>query len=193
MKKELPRKMIHIGFGTVFLVMIYYFGTELSFWILSLIFLAGLVVSLVIKKGHDISILVKIIRAVERDYEKHWPGKAALLFFIAAIILLYFFKNDSLIVLAGLSTAIYGDAAAALMGKGIGKIKIGFNNTLEGTLAGFVVCLICIGFFFPTASLLVIVSAALVATIAEYLPINDNVAMPLGASATIYFLLLLAL
>jgi dolichol kinase len=192
-KTEILRKMIHIGFGTGFLGMIYYLGTESSFFILSLIFLVGLIISLVIKKGYEISILVKIIRAVERDYERHWPGKAALLFFIATIILLYFFKNDPLIVLAGLSTAIYGDAAAALVGKGIGRVKIGFNNTLEGTLAGFFICLICIGFFFPTASVIIIFLAALVATIAEYLPINDNVAMPLSASATLYFLLLLAL
>lgn len=193
MRHELPRKAIHIIFGTVFIWLIYHFGTELSFWILSLVFITGLAVSLVIKKGYDISILIKIIRVVERDYEKHWPGKAALLFFLAAIILLYFFKNEPLIVMAGLATAVYGDAAAALVGKGIGKINIGYNNTLAGTLACFVVCIICITFFLPSVSILVIILTTLVATLAEYLPINDNIAMPLGTSAALYFLLLLAL
>lgn len=192
MKKELLRKAIHLIFGTIFLLLIYYTGTINSLILISIIFILGLIVSIAIKKGIKLEIFTRIINLVERDYEKHWPGKAALLFFIAAIILLYFFRANPIISLAGLATVVYGDAAAALIGKRFGKIKIGYNNSLEGTLACFFVCLICINYFFPFNQYnpLIILIPALLATIAEYLPINDNLAMPLGASSAIYFLLL---
>jgi dolichol kinase len=195
MKKELPRKLIHVSFGTFFLALIYYLGTTRSLAILSAIFLIGLFVSILIKNGVKFKPLIKIIQLVERDYEQHLPGKAALLFFLAALILLYLFKSNQLIVLAGLSTAVYGDAAAALIGKAIGKTQIGFKNTLAGTLSCFIVCIACITFFFPFTeyNILIILVPAIIATIAEYLPINDNLAMPIGTSTTIYLLLLLAL
>lgn len=195
MKTELPRKLIHILFGTFFLALIYYAGAEDSLVILSTIFVIGLIISFAIKNGVKVKILVKIIEMVERDYEKHWPGKAALLFFMAAIILLYFFKANPMIALAGLATAVYADAAAALIGKAFGKIQIGYKNTLEGTLSCFIVCIICIGFFFPFPqySIVLVLVPALISTIAEYLPINDNISMPLATAIALHFLLLLAL
>jgi dolichol kinase len=192
MKQEIIRKTIHILFGTLFLYLIYYYGTEISFLILLTIFIVGLFISILIKKGITIKYLVKIIKIVERDYEKHWPGKAALLFFMAAIILVYFFRQNPVIILGGLATTVYADSAAALIGKRFGKIKIGYNNTLEGTISCFLVCLLCIGFFFPIQqyNLIIIILPAILATIAEYLPINDNIAMPLATSTSIYLLLL---
>lgn len=190
MKTELPRKIFHIIFGVIFLLLISFAGTETSLYIITLLFIGGFIMALAIKRGHKFWFIEKIISRVEREHEKHFPGKGALYFFIAAVILLYFFRGEPLIVLAALSVEIFGDSAAALVGKGIGKIKIGVGSTLEGTLACLIVSIIVLGFYFPisTFPIAFVIIPAILATIVEYLPMNDNVSMPLITAISLYVL-----
>ena len=94
----------------------------------------------------------------------------------------------------GLSIFILGDAAAALVGKAIGRIRIG-DKTLEGTLGCFALCVFLAAVVFPRLPaftdvwgelplLQVVVLSALVAVL-ELLPIrlgrvvlNDNLYVP---------------
>ena len=190
MKKEILRKSFHLIFGIFFLLIIYFLGTQISLQIISVIFLIGLIFALMHRGGIKIPLFEKIIFAVEREHEKHFPGKAALMFFLAAIILLYFFSGETNLVLAGLSVQIFADTAAALVGKKFGKHKIlskdHYTKTIEGTIACFLVALLVLLFFVPFEFALIV---AIIATIIEFAPINDNLLIPLVVAGALKLLL----
>ena len=190
MKQEISRKALHIIFGIFFLLLIYFLGTRTSFDIILTLFIIGLIIALSIRNGIKIPSIDKILSHVEREHEKHFPGKAALLFFLAAIILLYFFKNEPFIVLVALSLQIFSDSIAALVGKRFGKhilLKRGhYKKTVEGTLTCLIVSLLITLYFLNPLNAVII---AIIATIVELLPVNDNVAMPLVVAIALKLLL----
>jgi len=188
MKKEIIRKSLHLLFGTIFLALIWIAGTQPSFEIILGGLLIGIVISLAMRKGHKLPLLGKIIENVERPNETHFPGKAAVLFFVSALLLLFLFKNQPLIALAALSVQVYADSAAALIGKPFGKHKIYHKKSVEGTAACLVVAFICLQFFVPSYIALI---GAVVATIIEVLPFDDNLWVPIGTGAVIKALLML--
>jgi dolichol kinase len=89
-----------------------------------------------------------------------------------AFIAILFFQNKS-IVFASLLYLAFGDVAAALVGRTIGKHKIFTGKSLEGSLACFKVCFIIGLFLFNMKFALV---AAIIATLIEAIPwkLNDN-------------------
>jgi dolichol kinase len=188
MKKEIMRKSFHIFFGTVFLALIWLAGTWTSFEIILGCLIIGTLISLAMIKGYNIPWLGNIVKFVERPHEEHFPGKAAVLFFVSALIVLFLFKNQPLIALAALSTQVYGDAAAALIGKPFGRHKIYPKKSVEGTAACLVVAFICLQFFLPLHIALV---GAIVATIIEVLPFDDNLWVPIGTGVAIKALLMI--
>jgi dolichol kinase len=82
------------------------------------------------------------------------------------------------IVLACLFYLAFGDASAALVGKRMGKRKIFWDKTLEGSLACFFVCFLIGLFFFKWPLAL---AGALIAAFIELFPwaLNDNFWMPI--------------
>ena len=102
-----------------------------------------------------------------------------------------------------LTLFVLGDAAAAIVGKAVGRIKIG-KKTLEGGIGCFLLCILLTGLLFPSLPLfsqlwggsitliqILIISAAV--SILEFFPIkwkaftlNDNLYVP-GVSAVIAF------
>lgn len=186
LKRELKRKSIHIGFGVLILLLIQYAGTEISTYILFLSLIAGAISSIGITRGHNFDFLKNIVEGVERDNEKHFPGKAAIFFFISAIVLLIVFKNSPAIILAALSVQVFADSMAAIIGTKYGKHKIIGKKSWEGTLTCLVVSIICINFFFP---LNVAIIAGIIATIVELLPFDDNLWVPLVSGAVIRLLI----
>jgi dolichol kinase len=85
------------------------------------------------------------------------------------------------IVAAGIYYVAFGDASAALVGKWIGRHKIGRSKkSVEGSAACFLACVL-VGFLlkFPPPAVL---AAAVTATVVEFLPTgrwwNDNLWMP---------------
>jgi phytol kinase len=190
MKKELPRKLFHILFGLLFLCLIYFLGTRTSFKVILILFFIGLFIATAMKFGFRHKVLEKIVSIVERDSEKHFPGKAALIFFGTALILLYLFRSESLIVIAALSVEIFADSFAALIGKKFGKHVIidkkSYKKTWEGTIACFIIALIILALFVP---LWIALIGAIVATIIEFLPANDNIGIPLLVAVVLKLLL----
>lgn len=189
MKTEILRKFFHILFGSLFLLLIYYFGTNLSLKIIIGLFIIGLIIAIFIKKGFRNEKIDYLLELVERDHEKHFPGKAALLFFLSMILLLYFFVDYQTIVIASFGALIFADSFAAIIGKKFGKTvlldKKNYKKTLEGTITCFIISLIWLSIFFP---LQIAIVATIAATIVEFLPINDNLSMPLVVSIIIKLL-----
>ncbi len=182
MKKEIYRKGFHLLFGIIFLILIYFLGTKLSLFTISIIFLFGLIIALLYKKEIKIPLFEKIIFSVEREHEKHFPGKAAIIFFLTTILLLTFFSNTN-IILISLSIMIFADSLAAIIGKKFGKYKIvskgPWQKTLAGTLTCFIVCSLILLIIAPIH---IAVFIALIATIIEFAPINDNIGMSLAVA-----------
>ena len=73
-----------------------------------------------------------------------------------------------------------GDATAGLVGKNFGKTKF-YNKTIEGSIAGLIVCLLSGYFVHLTLPLVVVFSGAFAAMFIELMPISidDNLSIPL--------------
>ena len=114
--------------------------------------------------------------------EKEGPtlmGSTYFLFSTLLVILLF----PKPIAIASLLILILSDTAAALVGKGMGRISI-FEKTLEGSSA-FFLCSLFIVWFFPGLNRFTGSLAAFGATLIEVLPtgIDDNLTIPLVAGA----------
>jgi len=184
--REKKRKIFHLVFGTLILLLIYFAGTTTSFLIIGELTIIGTAISLLIAKGYKIPYLKKIVESVERKDEKEFPGKAVFFFFISSLIILFIFHDAPMVVLAALSVQVYADTAAAILGSKYGRTKILMNKTYKGSFACFVVAAICVSAFFPIHIALI---TALVAAIIELLPMDDNFWVPLFAATTIRLLI----
>ncbi|MDR2818135.1 MAG: hypothetical protein LBB37_01670 [Endomicrobium sp.] len=91
---------------------------------------------------------------------------------LGAFIAILLFPNKSM-VFASLLYLAFGDAAAALVGRTIGRYKISTSKSLEGSFACFTVCFI-IGLFLFNIQFALI--GAIAATLIEAIPwkLNDN-------------------
>ena len=105
----------------------------------------------------------------------------------------------------GLTLFILGDAAAALVGKGMGRVKVG-GKTLEGSLGCFLACLLLCLFLFPLLPGFIevwggelifsqVVLLALTVSLLELFPIklfgwviNDNVYVPTVTSIVAFLI-----
>ncbi|OQA31610.1 MAG: Cytidylyltransferase family protein [archaeon ADurb.Bin336] len=184
--KEYARKTIHLIFGIAFLIMIQILGTTQSAYILFALLIIGLIASFLIMKKIELPILSTIVKIVERENEKKLPGKAAIMFFASAIIRLIIFQNNKNLVLTSLSVQIFADAFAAIIGINFGKHKIFREKTLEGSTTFFIIALICINYFYP---LHIAIITALIATIVEILPLDDNLFVPLFTAGLLKILI----
>ena len=116
-----------------------------------------------------------------------------------ALLCAILFSNVPHISFMALFLFIVGDAVAALVGIGVGRIRIG-NKTLEGSLGCFLMCLILFYGVFPLfpglldvwgnrMPPLIAFVVAVVVTVFELIPlkisrnliINDNIAVPIIA------------
>jgi len=106
-------------------------------------------------------------------------------FLFSTILTLLLFPKP--IAIASLLILILSDTAAALVGKGIGRIRI-FGKTLEGSAAFFFVSLLIV-WLYPNLNRFSGTLAALGGTVIELLPIrlNDNLSIPLVTGAIMLF------
>ena len=107
---------------------------------------------------------------------------------LGAFILFICFGTKTAYVNAGLLSIALGDAAAALVGKSMGKHKIlGSKTSVEGSAACFLVCAaagVYAGFSAGCA-----VVGAIAGTLIEFAPttalFNDNMWMPIGVACAL--------
>ena len=184
-KVEITRKIVHmatlsipIGYamlpeGTVLLIVLFLFFGFLSVDLLRH-YHSG-VASLFRKYFFE-----KVLREEE---EPTLMGSTYFLFSTLLVILLF----PKSIAIASLLILTLSDTAAALVGKGIGKISV-FGKTLEGATAFFLSALLIV-WVYPGLDRFSGSLAALGATVVEILPIrvDDNLTIPLVAGAILFF------
>jgi len=181
---EIRRQFIHFLFGSFFIALLILLGNEATLEILIACLMIGIIISLAIKNKLKIPFFYGLVQKVEREHEKEFPGQGAILFFISAIIVLLLFRNP-LIAIGALCALIYGDSASTIIGIKFGRHKLVGKRTLEGTVAGILVAIPFLTALFP---LPVAIATAIIAMLAELLPINDNFTIPIAAAVTLTLL-----
>jgi dolichol kinase len=185
-KVEIKRKIVHLA---TLVVPVGYTLTseEVVLTFLVPFFLCFLTVDLL---RHFHSGLASLFRKyffgrVLREEEKPTLMGSTYFLFSTILTILLFPKS---IAIASLLILIVADTAAALVGRGIGRISI-FGKTLEGSLAFFFSSLLIV-WIYPNLNRCSGSLAALGATVIEILPIkvNDNLTIPLVAGAIMFFL-----
>jgi len=94
--------------------------------------------------------------------------------------------QDKIIVLGALSALIYGDSASTIFGIRFGRHKLIGKRTLEGTIAGMLAML---PFLLAIVSIPIAIATAVIAMLAELLPVNDNFTIPIAAAIVLSVLL----
>ncbi len=122
----------------------------------------------------------RVLREKERS---RLMGSTYFLFSSLLVILLF----PKPIAIASLLILILSDTAAALVGRGIGKVSF-WGKTLEGSMA-FFICSLLIVWIYPHLDRFSGSLAALGATLVELLPIplDDNLTIPVVAGAIMFF------
>ena len=176
LKKELKRKAIHlfaIFFIILFILISSSFGKTLALFVLVFLLIIFLELDYV---RIDLRKKIPFISGLWRLKEKDRPG-GQVFFLIGAIIALAVF--DFRIALAAILMTVFGDMAAALVGKRFGKTWLTKTKALEGILAELFVNLIIA--FFIIGNLVIILVMAFTATIVETLvdKLDDNLMIPI--------------
>jgi dolichol kinase len=122
-------------------------------------------------------------RVLREEEEPTFMGSTYFIFSTLLTILLF----PKTIAIASILILIVSDTAAALIGKGMGKVRI-LGKTLEGSLAFLITSLLLV-WIYPHLDRFSGSLAALGATVVEILPIkvNDNLTIPLVAGAIMFF------
>lgn len=185
---ELRRQGLHIFFGVV-LIFLHMFGF-LTNWILFGLFIAGLIISLAIKKK-KMRFLEKFLLCFEREHHiEKFPGRGPLFFTLGCYLSLVLF--EPYIAYAGIMVLTIGDAFSNLIGRHFGKIKTKLNRDkfIEGNVAGIFIALPFAYYFFP--DFWAVLAASTVGMFLEIphikifnFEIDDNLLIPLGASFTL--------
>ncbi len=174
--EEVKRKSFHL------LTLIYIFAyaffprTDILWGMGILIFCVIVMESIRLRLPSFNKWLLKFLGGVHRDSETN--GISGLPWTLSGSFFTMLLFPDKSIVISSLLYLALGDASAALVGKRMGKRKIFWDKTLEGSLACFLVCFMIGLYFFK---LPIALSGALAAAIIELFPwaLNDNFWMPI--------------
>jgi dolichol kinase len=203
-REEISRKLLHL-FALLMPIAIFY-GPRWSIppLLISIILFTLFVTSVIIEalrfRIPKIQKTVLMVFGSMMRKEEHFKVSGWTWVIGAAFLCTILFNKHPHISFIALTLFIIGDAMAALVGIGLGKIRIG-NKTLEGSLACFIMCLLLFYAVFPfipglletwgshKAPALIIWVTSFVLTIFELIPlkiapkitINDNLAVPIIA------------
>jgi len=184
---EFLRKLLHLSNLVIPFTYLFYFDSKVEALIilLPITSLAFLIEYLRINSISVKNIFDKYLFSMLRNHEKSGKYTGATWIFISSTLSIAIFPKD--IAIISLIYMSIGDTAAGLIGRKFGRIKI-YNKTLEGALAGFIVCLIVGLMIDLNLSKTVVAIGALSAAIIEFMPISidDNLRIPLFSGTVMY-------
>ena len=163
-KEEVNRKLLHIlvvilPVGIFYCPVLFYISRNYMFWGIFALLIFSLVVEFLRLKTSFFSKWFSIFFSqMLRDEEKERLTGATYVFGGSALCSLISIHSEIAAVAAFISFTLFilGDAAAAIVGKAIGRMKIG-NKTLEGAAGCFLVCVILLSSFFSLFPYLIVI------------------------------------
>ena len=179
---EIRRKIIHILFGGLISILIYFNLFSLSFWIGFLIL--AIIFSFILKNW-KIPFLSSLISSFERENEKIYFPLRGVITFIFGCILDYLLFPVKEIAICGIFSLFVGDSVAAVYGTFFGKIKYPWSSKkhVDASLVGVILNSVFISIFFPFPK------AILASTFTFFFesfdikidsfPLDDNIFLPL--------------
>ncbi len=184
---EFIRKLLHLSNLVIPFTYLFYFDSKVEALIilLPITLLAFLIEYLRINSISVKNIFDKYLFSMLRNHEKSGKYTGATWVFISSTLSIGIFPKD--IAIISLIYMSIGDTAAGLIGRKFGRIKI-YNKTLEGALAGFIVCLILGLMIDLNLSKTLVAIGALSAAIIELMSISidDNLIIPLFSGTVMY-------
>ena len=187
MKIEIKRQLVHLLLGIVYIILFLFLDQSTALVGLLLIFGLGSLISYTHAHVKPLPFLKDILEKVERNKEKHIPGRAALTFTLGIILASILFSQlDKLVIVGAIIAVTFGDGFSTLIGKWFGKMKTLGNRTMEGTLAGIGAATLVLLLFFPIE---IALAVAIFAMLAEYLPINDSYTIPIVSGVVLALIL----
>ncbi len=187
-RTEIKRKIMHVLFGVVVVILLY-FGLIGKMHIFYLIII-GIFGSFLSKK-YKIPIVHWVMQHIERDQDmKSFPGRGWVFYLIGIFLVLNFFPLD--IAMAAIFILAFADSASHLVGIRFGKIKHPFVSTkfIEGWFAGLIAGFLAALVFVPWHEAL---AGSFFAMLAEGIEIklgvdevDDNILIPVVAAVAIW-------
>ncbi len=131
-------------------------------------------------------IFFRTLTPLLRSHERKGAVTGATYYLVSVFLSILFFAK--VLALVCIFFMIFGDMAAALVGKMWGKTKLIAGKSLEGSAACFIVC---VTIALVKLNPIIAVIGALVATLVELIPfpIDDNLTVPLISGAVMHFLM----
>ena len=186
-KQEVYRKIHHLS--SLFIPLIMYYLSDSS----SLLFISGcLLLALLIDFGRNRVSFIKTIfnytlKPVTRIYETNFLSASYMI--ISFFLITLFFETN--IIITAMILSIVADTTAALFGMKIGKVKLFFNKTLEGSYIFFLTSYLILYFSNIHLSNFHMIIIAFLTMFVELLSPTkfDNFTLPIATSLLIYILL----
>jgi len=184
------RQLYHTMSGLSLVLIIAYLDEVTDVYLISALFFLALVIEAARLYLPGINrIFIKYFGVLMRDEETGNPT-GTLYYLSGVLISILLFPKE--IVLFSMTVLAVGDPIAFIVGSNFGRFRIG-RKSLEGSL-GFLTASIITGFLlhklWGNLSGPVIITGALTGTIVELIPlkINDNLTIPVAASAAMHLL-----
>jgi dolichol kinase len=187
---ELKRKIAHILFGILGIVLlIYHLITPLQIF---LVLIIGLLISF-LSMNFKIPIIHYFLEVFEREPDKkQLPGRGIIFAVVGSLLVLELFSEN--IAFASITILTFADPISHLIGKIFGKTKSLLNRrkNIEGNIAGALISSLLAMFFVPfylafSASLIAMISELLIIKIQD-VQLDDNLIIPLVAGTTMFLI-----
>ena len=180
--RELRRKLLHSFFGTVLILILFYFDRVALAMFLGLLLLFVSIMIMLRLKGRQIPISDWFIETFERENVR-FPGYGAF-WYVLGTLLLALFLNDANEIAAAILTLAIGDSASTIFGiRGVSPLPYNKCKTMEGSFAfiifSFSSCIFVGWWGLPLAFLTAVVESL-------PLPLDDNLLIPI--SCILYFI-----
>jgi dolichol kinase len=174
---EFKRQIAHIFLGLISLLLLYVYGRYALYGLL-ITALGFLFLAFLNEHNLKIPLVNYLVKTFERvKYKNKFPGKGFFFLFFGISLTYIIFPRD--IAFASIIILTLGDSFSTLAGLSLGKNKIYFKKTIEGSLFGFVFSFLGAIFFVSWQYALF---ASFTATIIEVVTpdnIDDNLLIPI--------------
>ncbi|HOI57465.1 MULTISPECIES: phosphatidate cytidylyltransferase [unclassified Methanoculleus] len=176
---ETFRQIVHLLMGVIGAAVILSLDDRGAFIFVSAALVAQFLVCDAITRGYDIPVLSRVMDESERNEKV--PLKGGIAYAAGALFCLAVFSREYTAV--GLVTVGVLDSVSTLVGLRFGRHVVRGKKSLEGTVAGIIAAALALSLLIPWWAAAVV--AAVGGIIEAYFPLDDNVAVQVGACVTL--------
>lgn len=176
---ETFRQTVHLLMGVIGAGIILRLDDRWAFIFVSTVLVAIFLLCDAFTRGYDVPVFSRAFDETERRGKV--PLKGAIAYAAGALFCLAVFSREYAAV--GLVTVGVLDSVSTLVGLRFGRHTLRGKKSLEGTVAGTAAAALALAFLLPWWAAVVVAGVA--GIIEAYSPVDDNVAVQIGACVTL--------